>query len=403
MASNRQQAPRNPGLRDVAALVGVSRQTISRVLNDGPYVSDDTRRRVMEGVKALGYQVNAPAKALATGKTRLIALLVPDIGNPHFARIARAASEEAEHYGYDVVLWNCGESPRRELGYLRSLPSHRVDGVVVCSSRLSAGALREFVSGEVPIALINRSLGGQSAVPEVIVDAEVGAASAARLLADLGHRTIGILSFRPPSESAAVRLRGYGRSLEGQGVKIDSRQVRRVSPDMAGGYAGATSMFARVPRLTALLCANDLIALGAVQAAYAQGLRVPEDVSIVGFDDIAAASSSTPPLTTVHIPQAELGRTAVDLLIGRLRGEPSPSSPVVLPTQLVQRGSHAPCVAADTRAVSARAVQRTTRRGNTPVRLGTILRTPAGPPNPSRPIPNPCKAPAGNPEPPTRR
>ncbi len=325
-------------MADVAREAGVSLMTVSRVVNNKGEVSPSTRQRVLEIVARLDYRPSGIARGLATKRTGTLGLVVPDVANPFFAEVARGAEHVAYAQGYNVFLCNTEEDTRRELHVLVSLEEKRVDGVVVCSSRLDDDELRAAVSRHPAAVLVNRRLDVDE-VGSVSSDDEVGGQLATHHLLQAGHRAVGLLAGPLASRSGRQRATGYRAALAAAGVPYNPAWIRHCMPVVAGGQEAARTLLAAHPNVTALFCYNDLVAVGALQACAALGRRVPGDLAIVGFDDIPLAALVTPALTTCHVLRYDLGARAMGLLLARVQGGAEQCAAIVLQPELIVRES----------------------------------------------------------------
>ncbi len=329
---------RRVNIEDVAREAGVSAQTVSRALNNKGEISPETRDRVLRTVDRLGYRPNTLARGLVTQKTSTLGLVVPDIANPFFSEVARGAEDVAQKEGYSLLLCNAMESPARELEALRTLEAQRVDGIVLCSSRLSDDELSGLLTRLPAVVLVNRQATSGS-LRSACIDDEAGAYQATRHLLDSGHRAIAFLAGPSTSHSGRRRALGYRRAMSGAGLAVDPELVVECTPQLEGGYGGVLQVLATRPAVDAFLCYNDLVAVGALQACAACERRVPDDVAIVGCDDILLAALVTPPLTTVRSDRRALGAEAVQLLLRSLEGCTEGCDNVLLQPELVVRAS----------------------------------------------------------------
>jgi len=332
-------------IEDVARAAGVSRQTISRAINDMGEISPQTRARVLRIAEEMGYRPSGIARGLATRRTRTLGLVVPDVANPFFSDVARGAEHVAYTAGYNVFLCNTDEDPQRELAVLQSLEEKRVDGLVLCSSRLDNDELRAVVARHSAVVLVNRRLGPidrENGVGTVMLDDVVGGRMVAQHLLDSGHRAVGFLAGPPASRSGRSRAEGYREALADAGLTYNPEWVAFCPADVDGGHRAARDLLTTYPELTALFCYNDLVAVGALHACAALGRRVPDDLAVAGFDDILLAALVTPPLTTCRVPRYELGGQAMRLLLNQIDGssdEARPCDEIVLRPELVVRTS----------------------------------------------------------------
>lgn len=323
-------------IHDVARLAGVSPATVSRVLNGSSHaVREATRRRVLEAVRRLDYYPNRLARSLLRRQTAVVGLLVPDVSNPYYASILRGIEDVAHQHGLAVMLCNTDRDPTKQRHYLQTLLEHRVDGVVAAGGTFTREDLR-MVGGRLPVVAVGRH---PSEVPCVRVDNVQAAYQACQHLLALGHTRVGFLAGPHSSLTARDRVRGYRLALRKAGVEFRSAWVAWSEFTAEGGYRAAREVVS-ASRVTALVASNDQMALGALRALWELGLRVPADVSLVGFDDTPVAAAAVPALTTVAIPAYELGRRAMELLLRVRAGEAV--ADVVLAVQLRVRESTAP-------------------------------------------------------------
>jgi LacI family transcriptional regulator len=325
-------------IADVAREVGVSMMTVSRVINDKGEVSPMTRQRVLDAIERLGYRPSGIARGLATQRTGTIGLIVPDVANPFFADVARGAEDQAYTKGYNVFLCNTSEDPEREITALESLEEKRVDGVVLCSSRLSDADLRPLLRRHPATVLVNRELAGNN-LGTVMIDDQAGAQALTQHLINAGHQHIGLLAGPPISCSGRQRTKGYQRALVTAGLTQKRSWMRFCAPDVAGGQRAVRELLTANPELSAVVCYNDLVAIGVLQACADRGRNVPEDLAVVGFDDILLAALVTPPLTTVSIPRRELGRRSMALLLQHIADCAEGCESITLQPELIVRAS----------------------------------------------------------------
>jgi len=332
-------------IKDVAKAAGVSHSTVSRALSNSPLIPESTRRRIERIAQKMGYSPNAIARGLVMQRTHAIGVIVTTIEDPFVAEVVRGIEEIAADAGYRVFLGTSHNDPAREVNLVRALREWRVDGVIVASSRV--GALYQPLLKEIdaPIILINnqkhqkpgtRRNARSDDIRSVAVDDTKGGALATRYLISQGHRVIGYLG--GPREHAANRnrLTGYRRALKAADISYEPALVQSGSGRAESGEQ-SLAFFARSPVPTAIFCYNDITAIGALSALKRHGLRVPEDVSLVGFDDIPFAQYVDPPLTTIHQPKDEMGRLAMKMLIDLLDGKKV--ADVVVPGRLIERES----------------------------------------------------------------
>ena len=312
--------------------------TVSRVINGKGEISPSTRRHVLDVIERLGYRPSGIARGLATQRTGTIGLVVPDVANPFFSDVARGAQDRARAAGYHVFVCNTDESPQRESSVLESLEEKRVDGLVLCSSRLQDEPLRAALEHHPAVVLVNRRL-ADAPVGVIMLADDAGARSAVEHLLHSGHTAVGFLAGPLTSYSSRQRTRGYEAAMQAAGIFHNLDWVRPCSYEVKGGRETARALLSDHPELTALFCYNDLVAVGAMQACADLGRRVPGDLAIVGFDDIPMAAVVTPALTTCCVPRYELGEQAMKLLLDRINGCTVDCEEVVLYPTLVVRAS----------------------------------------------------------------
>ena len=328
-------------IKDIAREAGVSAQTVSRAINDKAEVSPQTKSRILDIARQMGYLPNSVARSLVSQRTYNIGLVVPDIANPFFSEVARGIEDAAQEVGYNVFLCNTAENLTRELNAIYSLEAQRVDGIILCSSRLSEEELEDLAGRYQPMVLVNRRLTGKPAGLVLIEDAG-GAEQAIAHLTALGHRNIGLLAGPPNSHSGRERTRGYRQSMEAAGLAVYAHWQMHCAPQAEGGRVATLKLLAQAPELTALLTYNDLTAIGAMRACQELGIAVPDEFSIVGFDDIPLAALISPALTTVRIPKYQLGHQAMMLLLTLMeKGTIAQPEATFLATELIVRGTTA--------------------------------------------------------------
>ncbi|MCX8068574.1 MAG: LacI family transcriptional regulator [Anaerolineae bacterium] len=336
--------PDRPTSRDVARLAGVSRTTVSLVLNNVPdvHISPETRQRVLEAARQLNYYPDASARRLVSGKTRTIALVWhrgPDqtYRDAFLPGLLQGVSRAAHHYGY-YVLFRPIEPDEPDDAWVELARGRHTDGLILSGPRSDDIALLDLHREGFPLVLHGQFPGAD--IPSVDVDNERGAMTALRHLLALGHRRIGMITNAPLAYTAShQRLTGYRRALEEAGIAFEEALVRYGNFDEESGRRAMESLLALEERPTAVFVASDMVAVGALRALREHGLRVPEDMALVGFDDIAVSRYLTPALTTVHVPAFGLGWSAAELLIRIVEGDIPNETQVRLETELVVRES----------------------------------------------------------------
>jgi LacI family transcriptional regulator len=335
-------------INDVAKRAGVSAMTVSRVVNGTGYASTETRARVEAAIEELGYVPNALARQLRSKRTKTIALVVSDISNPFFTTIARGVEDFASGRGFSVMYCNTDESEVEEEQYLRMLIERQLDGVLLVPARSSDESFRLLQHHRVPVVVLDRRIAA-SAVDSVRCDSEVGAYALASHLIGLGHRDIAVLTGARTISTSVDRVAGCRRALEESGLALPDERVHYGGfmfgkTNQADGHRMAQEVLdAPGPLPTAFFCTNNFIAFGAIRALRERGLRVPDDVSIVAFDDLPQEWVSEPFLTCAAQPAYEIGRSGAELLLGHISGDRELSGEsVVLPFELIVRRSSGP-------------------------------------------------------------
>jgi DNA-binding LacI/PurR family transcriptional regulator len=335
-----QGPPRALGMSDVAARAGVSHQTVSRVVNGHPNVAPGTRERVRRAIAELGYRPNTAARALVTGSTRTIGFVTVNINQYGPAQTLVGLERAARAAGYSLSVTVLEDSTREAMAdAIDGFAARSVDAVVALGTYDDAFEAVHAISSPVPLVTVQS--GGALEEPAVGVDQVVGGSLATRHLLDLGHRTVHHLTGPADSKEARDRLQAWRTELEAVGATVPEVLGGDWTP--SSGYAAGRRLAARRragEQLTAVFAANDQMALGVLAAFHEEGLSVPGDVSVVGFDDLPEAPYFTPPLTTVRQDFAELGRRGVELVLARLAGADAHEEPVV--PELVVRRSTGP-------------------------------------------------------------
>ncbi len=330
-----------PTIYDVARLAGVSTATVSRALNGTARIAPATQAAIDAAVEQLGYRPNSIARSLVTKSTQTIALLLPDISNPFYAALVSGIQEYVLSHDHTMLLCTTEGNAAREEQYLHLLRAKQVDGALVDGLVLPADRLSRFVRDGFPIVCLDRDI-ASAAIPVVQVDNHMGGKLATQHLVVLGHKRIAHITGVPSLGISKERQAGYAEALETAGIGFDQRLVAIGTFSEDGGYRAARDLLLMSPGLTAIFAANDLTAVGALNAIAESGRRVPDDVSVVGFDDLRLASYTSPPLTTVRQPATRIARLASELLIGLTRGEEVGQMRHLLEPSLVVRSSTAP-------------------------------------------------------------
>lgn len=334
-------------MKQIAQLAGVSLGTVSHVLNGTVKVREPLRKRVMDAVQATGYQPSQLARGLRRDKTNILAMIIPDILNPFFPGVVRGAEDVAFAHGYRLVLCNTDNDHEKELAHVKALQAYLPSGLIVIPSDFSelaaeTDSYREAGAAVVCVDRRPRNWEGDS----VTINNAAGAQEATSYLIGLGHKKLAAITGPLHLTNSQDRLNGFKRALRQAGLEAPPGYLQETTFDRAGGYAKTKILMRMVPRPTAILACSDVIALGALLAIRDEGLRCPEDISLIGFDGLDLTEITTPQLSSVYQSPYQLGAEAVQLALDRLERKNGPPRRVVLKTELKIRESVAPPVAA---------------------------------------------------------
>ncbi len=324
------------GIKDVAKRAGVSIGTVSNVVNRPHVVAAATRNRVLSVIEELGYVRDESARQLRAGRSRIMGLLVLDLGNPFFVDVARGAEQAAHAEGLNIITCNSGQRSDLEASYLAMFAEQRVRGVLLSPVGTSGEALRAFRRSGTPYVFVDRKA-PTSEASSVAVDDIAGGALAARHLLETGHHRIAFVN--GPAILAQCRDREQGLRTALAGAAVELTVLEAIGLDVASGRDAGARLLGTIPRPTAVFCANDLLALGVLQAMVGAGVRVPEEMAIIGYDDIEFAGAAAVPLTSVRQPAQRLGRTAAELLLAETADTTIDHQAVVFTPELVVRES----------------------------------------------------------------
>lgn len=329
--------PNRTTIADVARLAGVSTMTVSRVINAKGEVKPETRARVERAITQLEYQPSQAARTLTTRRSHTIGVFVPDITNPFFPAIVRGAEDVAWREGYGITLINTVENLERERAAFQRFEAHRVDGVIACSARLPDADLIRFLQRHPHSVLVNRNTPVAGLASSVEVDDVKGAHLAIAHLCNRGRRTVAMLAGPSRSASAQRRRWGAAEALTFHGHSLSDDLIEEGEPTEQDGRRAMAALLARRPDIDAVYAYNDVVAIGALEAMQSVGKRVPEDIALIGSDDIRIASLITPTLTTLRSDTYAIGKQAAELLFERLRG--APTRRVLMDPELIVRES----------------------------------------------------------------
>ena len=344
MHNKRNSPKKRPGvtIKDVARASGVSSATVSRVLSGYEFVRESTRTRVMEAVEHLGYVANLQARSLAGGRSHIVGLLVPNLDNSYVGTITRGIDQELERANYDLVLYTSHRHPSNESFYVGAIANGLTEGLLLVAPLVPMSYLDVLREQNFPYVLIDQA---DTTENSSVVDATnwQGAYEATRYLSQLGHTRMACITGALAVRSAVDRLRGYKAALADCAIPVREELVIEGDYQQQTGYEATKSLLRSVnPPPTAIFASNDLSAFGSMDAARECGFRIPDDISIIGFDDIPQASLVYPKLTTVRQPLEQMGQVAVKMLLERIEERSRPPQRVTLATQLVIRDSCGP-------------------------------------------------------------
>lgn len=330
---------------DIARNVGVSAATVSRALADTGLVAEPLLSRIREEAQALNYRPNVSARNLRTRRSKAVLMVVRDVGNPFYLDVLKGVEAAAREAGYAVLMGNTENDPEREIGYFDMLRDGQADGMVLITGKLPAGSdFREVVpqmaNGELPVVVALEVIEGAD-LPHIQIDNRAAAADAVRHLIALGHSRIAHVAGPATEEMSLRREEGYRDAMRAAGLELRDPYVQRGDFLLGSGRSCCERLLDLPEPPTAIFAANDEMAFGVIAAARRRGLVVPADLSVVGFDDLYLSEAFQPPLTTISQPRAQVGRTAMTVLLDILAGRDAPARPIVLPTRLEVRGSTA--------------------------------------------------------------
>lgn len=324
---------------DVAREAGVSMATVSRVVNNNPNVKPQTRKKVFEAIERLGYRPNAVARGLASKKTTTVGVVIPDISNSIFSEVARGIEDIANMYHYNIILCNADKRKEKEIRVINTLLEKQVDGLLFMGGTVTDEHVQAFKTSSVPVVLC-ATADNQKSIPSVDIDHARAAYDAVKALLDRGHTKIAMISgtLEDPT-NGYDRYQGYKRAMEEAGIPLRDEYVRVGNYRYDSGLEAAKYFLSLDDRPTAVFAANDEMAIGAIHTIQDNGLRVPEDLSVISIDNIRMASMVRPQLTTVAQPMYDIGAVAMRLLTKLMNKESSDHSQVILPHEVIYRNS----------------------------------------------------------------
>jgi LacI family transcriptional regulator len=326
-------------IKDVAKLAGVSTATISHVINKTRFVSNETKRRVLDAIEHAGYTPNIHARNLASGQSRTLGLIISDITNPFFPDLVKSIQERALELGYDVIVLNTNYEPKRDAPYVQRLLELRVRGVMILTTEMDLSVIKRLLSQKVSVVFLDIGKVGPH-TSNIRVNYEKGVHQAVEHLLELGHRQIAFIGGPSRFKSAQLRLQAFLRTMKQHQVAVDTKPVIYEGDfKLESGERAVRELLALERRPTAIIAANDLMAVGALRELGRAGLHVPKDISVIGCDDIWLARLSHPQLTTIRIPRAQIGAAAVEAVVHTHSGEGSSGREINISTQLLVRES----------------------------------------------------------------
>jgi len=334
---------KTPDIRTVAALAKVSIATVSRTINGSPAVSDRLSKRVWQAIEQLNYFPNTHARSLVSGRSRILGVIVENITNPFFPELIQSFEEVAVAHGYEILIGSSNSDAAVLASCVRRMIERKVEGVAVLSFGAEEPVLDQLLHNDIPMVLAEFRPGVPK-VSTILLDYNTGICQAVNHLVELGHSKIAFLSGPHKLHSAITRENDYRTAMQAAGLTIQKKWIIECDHTLKGGVAGFAQLQSLASRPTAIVCSNDMTAIGVLRAAYMDGLRVPQDVSVVGLDDIDFAEFTLPPLTTIRLSRADLAHAAFEAL--RQQAE-DPENPKIqreflVSTSLVVRGSTAP-------------------------------------------------------------
>lgn len=327
--------------RDVAMRAGVSTTTVSHVINRTRKVDPVTAARVERAIDELGYRPNALARSMRRGLTHTIGLIIPDIANPFFGDLARLLEDALFEAGYSVFIRNTDGDKEKEAQNIEVLLSRKVDGLLLIMASQPSDGLRHLVESGPPAVIVDRELDDLE-VSQVIVENHRGGYLAGRHLLGLGHQDISVIAGPGGLGTSARRLEGFREALDGAGLSLTDARVYQGDFRASSGHEAVAEWLRLGTLPTAVFAENDLMAIGALSAAYAAGIHVPDVLSVIGFDGIAFGADVSPPLTTIVQSTDDIAAAAVELLFERLPDREAPVRHIELPVRLLERGSAGP-------------------------------------------------------------
>jgi LacI family transcriptional regulator len=329
-------------INEIARLAGVSTATVSRTINGSGKVKPETAEKVWRVVEDMGYHPSSHAQALASGKSQLIGLIISDITNPFFPELVRSFEEISLQNGFEVIVANTGYDPSRMAHTVRRMIQRKTEGVAVLTSEMEPALVEQLEMQEMPVVFLDTGRKGRHA-SNIKVDYGMGILEAVAHMVEKGHKRIGYIGGPVKYASARARRRAFIKCLQDHGLSMDDDLIQRGNFKIDGGEAAMKRLLKMENRPTAVLAANDLSAIGAMQTALGMGLKVPEDISIIGFDDIDFCQLTQPPLTTIRLSRRDIAEKAFDALASIIQDTSKRGGQYKIGTRLVVRSSTGKC------------------------------------------------------------
>jgi DNA-binding LacI/PurR family transcriptional regulator len=339
----RKPVDKTPDIRAVAALAKVSIATVSRTINGSPVVSEKLSKRVWQAIEHLNYFPNTHARTLVSGRSRLFGIIVENITNPFFPELIQSFEEIAVANGYEILVSSSNSDPAVLTTCVRRMLERKVDGVAVLTFGEEEPVLDQLAFRDIPIVLAEFKLSDPKA-STILLDYSTGIRAAVDHLVQLGHKKIGYLAGPHKLHSAVTRENDFQAAMQAAGLPLQKKWIIECDHTLKGGVVGFGKLQSLPARPSALICSNDMTAIGVLRAAYLQGLRVPQDLSVIGLDDIDFAEFTLPPLTTIRLSRTDLARAAFEALRQQAEepNKPGQKHEFLVSTSLVVRGSTAP-------------------------------------------------------------
>lgn len=325
-------------IRDIAERAGVSINTVSRALNNKPDISEETRRKILKIAQELGYVKNATASSLRSKQTNIVGVIIADSANPFYAEVLKGIEAASRKHGYQIMLMNTERVYENEEKAIEVLLQRRVDGLLITPVQDRSDDIKALIERKVPFVIVGRHF-EELEVDEIHSDEVKGGYLATRHLIERGRKNILVITGYLFKSAAYMRLEGYKKALKEYGIPFREELIIEPDIDIESGYQAMREAIEKGLEFDAVFCYNDLLAFGAMKALKERGYRIPEDVAVVGYDDIVYSSFVCPSLTTVRIKKFEMGYEAFRMLLQRLKGRRKKRKRVILDVELVVRES----------------------------------------------------------------